>query len=113
MGDRETDEACRSFEDTLARFQRFVGIDPEVVVHELSRGHARGTEEVAVLRHATRSHRGLTPDTLAEIYECFPSASEIRISLGIFSVGFLIFTLMVKVATPICLASSAHGALGR
>jgi hypothetical protein len=30
-------------------------------------------------------------------------ASEIRISLGIFSVGFLLFTLMVRVATPIML----------
>jgi molybdopterin-containing oxidoreductase family membrane subunit len=46
---------------------------------------------------------GLTPDTLGEIYEYFPSASEIRISLGIFSVGFLLFTLMVRVATPIML----------
>jgi len=46
---------------------------------------------------------GLTPDTLGEIYEYFPSASEVRISLGIFSVGFLVFTLMVKVATPIML----------
>jgi molybdopterin-containing oxidoreductase family membrane subunit len=46
---------------------------------------------------------GLTPDTLGEIYEYFPSSSEIRISIGIFSVGFLLFTLMVKVATPIML----------
>ena len=46
---------------------------------------------------------GLTPDTLGEIYEYFPSRSEIAISAGIFSVGFLLFTLMVKVATPIML----------
>jgi molybdopterin-containing oxidoreductase family membrane subunit len=46
---------------------------------------------------------GLTPDTLGEIYEYFPSRSEIMISAGIFSVGFLLFTLMVKVATPILL----------
>jgi molybdopterin-containing oxidoreductase family membrane subunit len=46
---------------------------------------------------------GLTPDTLGEIYEYFPSTSEILISTGIFSVGFLVFTLMVKVATPIML----------
>jgi len=46
---------------------------------------------------------GLTPDTLGEIYEYFPSRSEILISMGIFSVGFLLFTLMVKVATPIML----------
>ncbi|MCB9915566.1 MAG: polysulfide reductase NrfD [Planctomycetes bacterium] len=46
---------------------------------------------------------GMTPDTLGEIYEYFPSRSEIAISAGIFSVGFLLFTLMVKVATPIML----------
>jgi len=46
---------------------------------------------------------GMTPDTLGEIYEYFPSVSEVTISAGIFSVGFLLFTLMVKVATPIML----------
>jgi len=46
---------------------------------------------------------GLTPDTLGEIYEYFPSRSEVVISIGIFSVGSLLFTLMVKVATPILL----------
>jgi molybdopterin-containing oxidoreductase family membrane subunit len=46
---------------------------------------------------------GLTPDTLGEIYEYFPSATEITVAAGIFAVGFLLFTLMVKVATPIML----------
>jgi len=46
---------------------------------------------------------GMTPDTLGEIYEYFPSNSELWIAAGIFSVGFLLFTLMVKVATPIML----------
>lgn len=46
---------------------------------------------------------GLTPDTLGEIYEYFPAANEIWISSGIFAVGFLLFTLMVKVAVPIML----------
>lgn len=46
---------------------------------------------------------GLTPDTLGEIYEYFPSRTELGVSVGIFSVGFLLFTLMVKVATPIML----------
>jgi Ni/Fe-hydrogenase subunit HybB-like protein len=46
---------------------------------------------------------GMTPDTLGEIYEYFPSTSEIWISAAIFSIGFLVFTLMVKVATPIML----------
>jgi molybdopterin-containing oxidoreductase family membrane subunit len=46
---------------------------------------------------------GLTPDTLGEIYEYFPSRTEVWVSAGIFSCGFLLFTLMVKVATPIML----------
>ncbi|MCC7011227.1 MAG: polysulfide reductase NrfD [Planctomycetes bacterium] len=46
---------------------------------------------------------GMTPDALGEIYEYVPSKSEVIISLGVFSVGFLLFTLMVKVATPIML----------
>ena len=46
---------------------------------------------------------GMTPDTLGEIYEYFPSNNELWISAGIFSIGFLLFTLMVKVATPIML----------
>jgi molybdopterin-containing oxidoreductase family membrane subunit len=46
---------------------------------------------------------GLTPDTLGEIYEYFPSRNELWVSAGIFSIGFLLFTLMVKVATPILL----------
>lgn len=46
---------------------------------------------------------GMTPDTLGEIYEYFPSRNELLIAAGIFSVGFLLFTLMVKIATPIML----------
>jgi molybdopterin-containing oxidoreductase family membrane subunit len=46
---------------------------------------------------------GLTPDTLGEIYEYFPTRTELQIAAGIFSLGFLIFTLMVKVAVPISL----------
>jgi Ni/Fe-hydrogenase subunit HybB-like protein len=46
---------------------------------------------------------GLTPDTLGEIYEYFPSWTELWVAAGIFAVGFLLFTLMVKIATPIML----------
>ena len=46
---------------------------------------------------------GFTPDTLGEIYEYFPSFYEILITLGVFSTGFLIYTLMLKVAVPIIL----------
>ncbi len=46
---------------------------------------------------------GLTPDTLGEIYEYYPTMTELRVAAGVFAVGFLIFTLMLKVAVPISL----------
>ena len=46
---------------------------------------------------------GLTPDTLGEIYEYRPSFTEVFVAAGIFSLGFLLFTLMVKIAIPILL----------
>ena len=54
---------------------------------------------------------GMTPDTLGEIYEYFPTRNELLVSLGIFAVGSLAFTLLVKVATPIMLGHTAvsHG----
>jgi molybdopterin-containing oxidoreductase family membrane subunit len=46
---------------------------------------------------------GLTPDPLGEIYVYTPSATEILVAAGIFGIGFLVFTLMLKVAVPIML----------
>jgi molybdopterin-containing oxidoreductase family membrane subunit len=46
---------------------------------------------------------GLTPDTLGEIYEYAPTVTELRVAAAIFAVGFLVFTLMLKVAVPILL----------
>src|SRR5271157_592724 len=46
---------------------------------------------------------GLTPDTLGEIYVYYPTATELRVAAGIFATGFLLFTLMLKVAVPISL----------
>jgi Ni/Fe-hydrogenase subunit HybB-like protein len=46
---------------------------------------------------------GMTPDTLGEIYEYVPSSNELTLAMGVLAVGALIFTLMVKVATPILL----------
>lgn len=46
---------------------------------------------------------GLTPDTLGEIYEYVPTVTELRIAAGVFAVGFLVFTLMLRVAVPITL----------
>jgi Ni/Fe-hydrogenase subunit HybB-like protein len=46
---------------------------------------------------------GLTPDVLGEIYEYAPSLNELRVAAGVFALGFLVFTLMLKVAVPITL----------
>ncbi len=54
---------------------------------------------------------GLTPDTLGEIYEYYPSLNELRVAAGVFAVGFLVFTLMLKVAVPITLGEFEHVAL--
>lgn len=48
---------------------------------------------------------GFTPDTLGEIYEYVPSMVEWRVGIGILAAGFLLYTLMVKVATPIALGT--------
>jgi molybdopterin-containing oxidoreductase family membrane subunit len=46
---------------------------------------------------------GFTPDTLGEIYQYTPTMTEVRIAAAVFAVGFLVFTLMLKVAVPISL----------
>ncbi len=46
---------------------------------------------------------GLTPDTLGEIYTYRPSLTEVGVASGIFALGFLVFTLMLKVAVPVML----------
>ncbi len=42
-----------------------------------------------------------TPSTLGEIVEYTPTLHELRIGAAIFSVGFLIFTLLCRIAIPI------------
>jgi len=44
---------------------------------------------------------GFTPDTLGQVYQYVPSAIELRVAAGVFGVGFLLFTLMVKVSVSI------------
>jgi len=48
---------------------------------------------------------GLTPDTLGEIYEYAPTMTEWMIASGIFSAGFLLLTVMTKVAIEISLGN--------
>jgi len=42
-----------------------------------------------------------TPDTLGEIYVYTPTLHELRIGAAIFSIGFLVFTVLCKIAIPI------------
>ena len=44
---------------------------------------------------------GLTPDTLGEIYEYVPTLYEVRIGAGIFAIGFLVYTMITKIAVGI------------
>lgn len=47
---------------------------------------------------------GLTPDTLGEIYEYYPTITELRVAAGIFAIGFLLYTVLLRIAVPIMLA---------
>lgn len=51
---------------------------------------------------------GMTPDTLGEIYDYTPSATEWMVAMGVFSAGFLVFTALVKVAAPIMAGAFRH-----
>jgi len=42
---------------------------------------------------------GYTPDTLGQIYQYTPSVTEVRVAIGIFGIGFLMFTIFVLLAT--------------
>ena len=44
---------------------------------------------------------GFTPDQLGQVYAYVPSMIELRVAAGVFGVGFLLFTLMVKVSVVI------------
>jgi molybdopterin-containing oxidoreductase family membrane subunit len=47
----------------------------------------------------------MTPDTLGQIYEYRPSLVEWGVAAGVFGIGFLVFTLLVKIAVPILVGS--------
>lgn len=44
---------------------------------------------------------GFTPDVLGQIYVYYPSITELRTTVMIFSAGFLLFTFLVKIAIAI------------
>jgi molybdopterin-containing oxidoreductase family membrane subunit len=54
---------------------------------------------------------GMTPDTLGQIYEYRPTVMEWGVAAGVFGTGFLVFTLLVKIAVPILMGTfRAEGA---
>jgi molybdopterin-containing oxidoreductase family membrane subunit len=44
---------------------------------------------------------GFIPTPLGEVFEYAPTAAELNISLGIWAIGFLVFTLLAKATIPI------------
>jgi molybdopterin-containing oxidoreductase family membrane subunit len=44
---------------------------------------------------------GMTPDTLGEFYEYVPTMIELRVGAGIFAIGFMVFTVLCKIAVPL------------
>ena len=56
---------------------------------------------------------GFTPDVLGQIYVYRPSLAEVKISMGILAIGFLIFTFMTKIAIAIIFEDFNIGTLRR
>jgi len=52
---------------------------------------------------------GFTPSTLGEIYVYVPTSIELRVAAGIFAIGFLVFTVLLRVAVPILLGEFRMG----
>jgi Ni/Fe-hydrogenase subunit HybB-like protein len=51
---------------------------------------------------------GFVPDPLGEIYAYVPNLLELMVSFGIWAVGLLVFTLLMKVAIPIETGGFSH-----
>ena len=51
---------------------------------------------------------GFVPDPLGEIHEYLPNLLELMVSFGIWALGLLVFTLLMKVAIPIETGEFTH-----
>jgi molybdopterin-containing oxidoreductase family membrane subunit len=51
---------------------------------------------------------GMTPGVLGEVYHYNPSLNEVMVSAGIWGIGALVFTLMVKVAMEITVGNMRY-----
>lgn len=54
---------------------------------------------------------GYTPDTLGQIYAYVPSSTEVRVAIGVFGAGFLLFTWLVKISVHILFNAPTQPAL--
>jgi molybdopterin-containing oxidoreductase family membrane subunit len=52
---------------------------------------------------------GFTPSTLGEIYVYVPTLTEVSVAAGIFAFGFLLFTVLLRIAVPILLGEFRMG----
>ncbi|MBI3784725.1 MAG: carbamoyltransferase HypF, partial [Deltaproteobacteria bacterium] len=69
VGDLETDEACRAFEAMVDRFARFVGVEPQAVVHDLHPDYftTRWAGELDLpMRIAVQHHHAHVASVMAE-----------------------------------------------
>ena len=69
VGDLETHEACAAFEVAVERFQRFVGIEPKVVAHDLHPDYFTTRYALAypaALRVAVQHHHAHVASAMAE-----------------------------------------------
>ncbi len=55
---------------------------------------------------------GFTPDQLGQVYAYVPSVTELRVAAGVFGIGFLLFTLMVKVSVGLLFGGVRERATG-
>ena len=53
---------------------------------------------------------GLTPDALGELYSYTPSLNEVVVSVGVWGIGALLFTFMVRVAMAVDVGDMRYGA---
>lgn len=53
---------------------------------------------------------GFIPTSMGEIFEYMPADAEIFVSVGVLSIGLLVFTVLVKIALPIVLGRVRYAA---
>ncbi|MDF1562716.1 MAG: polysulfide reductase NrfD [Deltaproteobacteria bacterium] len=52
---------------------------------------------------------GFTPSMLGEVYEYAPSFTELQVAMGVFGVGAIVFTALLKTALPVLRPEDAVG----